>query len=88
MARQRSLDRDLVEVLIIIVILQIENLLANLVALLQQSADLSSRQPLVESAPSFRIVAIEQRLFVLIDYFLDLFIKPLQLARIERCDVS
>jgi|SRR5580704_8552152 hypothetical protein len=72
---------------IFIIFFGVEYLFRNLVALLQQSADLGSRQPLIESAPSFGTVVLEQRLVVLIDYFLDLFIKPLQLARIERCDV-
>jgi hypothetical protein len=45
----------------------VEYLFRNLVALLQQSTDLSFRQPLIESAPSFGTVALDQRLVVLID---------------------
>ena len=66
---------------IFIIFFGVEYLYRNLVALLQQSADLGSRRPLIESAPSFGTVVLEQRLVVLIDYFLDLFINSL-----SRCN--
>jgi hypothetical protein len=50
-----------------IFIFGVEYLFRNLVTLLQQSTDLSLRQPLIESAPSFGTVALDQRLVVLID---------------------
>jgi hypothetical protein len=68
--------------------LEIKKLLGYFVSLLQQSADLSLGQPLIEGAPLFGGLAFIQRFIMLFDDFFDLFMKLLQFAGFKRSDVA